>query len=359
LATQRVAPFEPAVKCTIELIASFSRLRVLAWQDDVLYASHGYKVLRAKISRHQDRIDWQPVAEFHPARWRRVTSTFELSARLCRDGFHALAVAPSGTLVGAVPHAIVTRMPGSGEFRVSFRVLRGTRPLHFAVTPRGQIFWGEYFDNRQRDEVYIYSSLDDGEHWDVAYTFPQRAIRHVHNIVYDKWEDCLWVLTGDEGHECRILRASCDFKSVDVVLSGHQQARTASAVIAHDAIYFSSDTPFEMNHVYRLDRQANLRAMTQLNSSSISGASVGDAIFFSTMVEPSSVNHSREVCLYGSASGNQWESLVGWRKDRWPMSLFQYGNALMPDGNNTSGCLALTTVAVEGADFQTFIWRVT
>jgi hypothetical protein len=67
----------------------------------------------------------------------------------------------------------------------------------------------------------------------------------VHNIVYDKWEDCLWVLTGDNGPECRILKASCDFHTVDVVISGNQQARAvAFALSTRDALFFSSDTPF-------------------------------------------------------------------------------------------------------------------
>ena len=77
----------------------------------------------------------------------------------------------------------------------------------------------------------------------------------MHNIVYDEWENCFWVLTGDNGSECRILRASCDFKTVDVILSGNQQARSAALVPSRDALYFSSDTPLETNHVYRLDRR--------------------------------------------------------------------------------------------------------
>ncbi len=77
----------------------------------------------------------------------------------------------------------------------------------------------------------------------------------------DEWANCLWVLTGDNGSECRILRVSCDFKNVDVVLSGHQQARAVALVPTSDGLYFSSDTPLESNHVYRLDREG-----TSLNS---------------------------------------------------------------------------------------------
>ena len=181
--------------------------------DDVLYASRGYTLLRATVKTRASHIEWEPVGEYRPAAWRAITGSSRLGWRLFRDGFHALVALSSGRLVGAVPHAIVELAPGETEFRVSQKVLRGTRPLHLATTPNDYIFWGEYFDNPRRDEVHIYLSTDQGAHWEVAHTFPKGSIRHVHNIVYDEWENCLWVLTGDRGSECCILRASCDFKT--------------------------------------------------------------------------------------------------------------------------------------------------
>jgi len=78
-------------------------------------------------------------------------------------------------------------------------------------------------------------------------------------------------------------------------------------------------------------------------------------------VEPSKVNHDRHVRLYGSAAGAgtpDWHPLLAWQKDRWPMALFQYGNAMMPDGTNTTPFLALTTVAVESDDMVTSLYPV-
>src|SRR5258708_6450889 len=180
------------------------------------------------------------------------------TSRLFRDGFHALATPSSGVVVAAVPGAIITLRPNESEFRVTHTITRGTRPLHIVATPNGTIFWGEYFDNAARDEVHIYASTDAGSTWTVAYTFPKSTIRHVHNIVYDPWGDCLWVLTGDYGDECRVLRASCDFSSVESVLQGNQQARAVALVPTEDGLYFASDTPLELNYEYRLDHSRNL-----------------------------------------------------------------------------------------------------
>jgi len=303
-------------------------------------------------------IRWENVGDYQPPWWRNVTSSARLTSRLFRDGFHALAVLSSGHLVAAVPHAILTLPPGEERFQVAHRVVRGTRPLHIAATPDDRVFWGEYFDNAQRDEVHVYASADRGAHWDVVYTFPKGQIRHVHNIVYDKWGDCLWILTGDDGAECRILRASRDFRNVEVVLAGAQQTRSAALIPTPEAVHFSSDTPFETNHVYRLDRGGNLSEIMNLGSSSTFGCLAGRAIFFSTMVEPSEINRERKAGLYGSADGIRWTRLLQWQKDRWSMSLFQYGNVLLPDGHNTTSLIAATTIAVEGADCRTMVWQV-
>jgi hypothetical protein len=190
------------------------------------------------------------------------------------------------------------------------------------------------------------------------HTFPKGSVRHVHNVVYDPWERCLWVLTGDLGAECRILRASCDWSQVDVVLSGNQQARSVALVPMPDALYFASDTPLEGNHIYRLDRRGDLAAVAAISSSVLCGCRVGQSAFFATMVEPSAVNLDRDVALYGTSNGSEWRKLLSWRKDRWSMRFFQYGNAFLPSGSNCTNLLALTTVAVEHADLETSLWLV-
>ena len=181
----------------------------------------------------------------------------------------------------------------------------------------------------------------------------------MHNIVHDEWRQCFWILTGDNGAECRILRASHDFTTVDTILSGSQQTRAAALLATRDAVYFSSDTPHEHNFIYRFDPRGNVTQLHKLPSSSIFGCLVGKVILFSTMIEPSQVNPVRDVHLYGSRDGTDWRDLLQWKKDCWPMKLFQYGNAFLPDGRNTTDLLALTTIAVTKGDLQTSLWRLT
>jgi hypothetical protein len=351
-------------------LARFQRLRALTWVQDTLYASRGYDLLRTRISASQiesqipsDDQPWEAVASFRPPYWRGWTSRTNLGSRLVRDGFHALAVLPSKAMVAAVPGAIITLGPNQSQFQVTHKITRGTRPLHIAAVPGGNVFWGEYFDNAARDEVHIYASADEGATWHIAYTFPKGAIRHVHNIVHDAWGNCLWLLTGDYGDECRIVRASCDFRQVDVVLQGHQQSRAVALVPMESGLYFSSDTPLEANAIYHLarqetDRQERLSQLAPLSSSSIYGCRVGRDIFFSTMVEPSAKNTDRFVRIFGGRDGQDWRPLLAWEKDRWPMRFFQYGNAFLPDGENSTPYLAVTTIAVESEDMVTSLYAV-
>lgn len=81
-------------------------------------------------------------------------------------------------------------------------------------------------------------------------------------------------------------------------------------------------------------------------------------MFFSTMIEPSALNTSREVHLTGSRDGTSWQVLARWRKDNLPMRYFQYGNAILPDGENTTNYLAATAIAVEQDDLVTTLWEV-
>lgn len=351
----------------LQKVGAWRGIRVLTWDGAALYGCLGYKIVRLSAAHEIDEVaNWEVVARFRPVWWRNVTSRCALSYRLVRDGFHALAILGGGlndkTLVGAVPGALVTRTADSDEFRITHELHRGTRPLHFAVVPSGRIYWGEYFDNSRREEVHLYASIDQGRTWEIAYTFSAGSIRHVHNMVYDRWGDCLWILTGDEGEECKVLRASCDLRSMEVVLAGSQQARTVALIPTRNGLYFSTDTPCEQNHVYWLDRAGNLEEVGALASSSIFGCKVssvaGEVIFFSSMVEPSAVNSGRDVDLVGSTDGTNWQVVARWKKDRWPMRHFQYGNALLPDGENTTRYLAATTIAVEANDLVTTLWEV-
>src|ERR1035438_3012209 len=122
----------------LKKVGAWPNIRVLAWDEDVLYGSRGYQIIRLKLNeytRQQSVGDepWEPVARFRPLWWRNLTVRTNLTYRLTREGFHALCVvgdhSNEQTMVGAVPGAIVTKTSVDDEFLVTHQVHRGTRPL--------------------------------------------------------------------------------------------------------------------------------------------------------------------------------------------------------------------------------------
>src|SRR5215470_7167860 len=96
----------PTAQLELEPVARFPGLRALTWDGDILYASRGYSLLRLKLNG--TRTNWREVGRFRPPWWRNLSARSRLTLRLVRDGFHALAILPSGHLVAAVPGAIIT-----------------------------------------------------------------------------------------------------------------------------------------------------------------------------------------------------------------------------------------------------------
>ncbi|MFQ5889831.1 MAG: hypothetical protein ACE5JR_07235 [Gemmatimonadota bacterium] len=339
---------------SLELIGRYVGVRALAWADGVLYAGKSYEL----VAWSPDDPTWRPVAIYAPGPLARLSSSNHLMSRLARHGYHALAPLPDGGMVAVLRKVIARLEPGGRRLEPTFRVRRGTRPLSLAVTPAGEIFWGEYFSNRGREPVHVYGSSNGGRSWRAVHTFRAGTIRHVHSISYDPYDDCLWILTGDEGDECAILRAAADWSWVETVLRGSQQARAVTLLPLEDAIYFATDTPTDQNYAYRLDRDGGLERLAALPASSFWSCRVGHALFFSTGVEPSPVNAEEQATLYGSADGREWTCLIRWPGDPWPRRLFQYPNIILPTGESDGNVLAASGVAVQGQDQTTHLWRV-
>ena len=311
-----------------------------------------------RCDTQQDPWTWQPVARYEPGLVRQWGSLHRITSRLLRAGFHALEILESGRIIGVVAGAIVVADPGEAEFRTTFSVRRGTRPLALAVTPQGHVYWGEYFGNPDREEVHIYGSQDQGETWQVVYTFPKGGVKHVHSVTWDPFGECMWVLTGDYGDECKILRATPNWQNVNTVMAGDQQARTATCVPTAGGLYFATDTPLAQNYIYRLDHSGRLERLQPLLGSSLQSCKVGDNLFFSTAVEPSKVNNSPYSTLVGSSDGQDWTEVIRWRKDSLHAGLFQFGNIFLPTGPNETNLLAATGMAVKGHDMATNMWRI-
>lgn len=301
----------------LKLITQWPGYRALAWHKDCLYASKGYKLFRLEFSKCEENekgrvggydISRELVGLFSPDFLRGIASRNRMTSRLLRTGFQGVSCLKDGRLIAIVAKNLAVLDSGEIRFRTTWRVKRGNRPRGMAVTPEGYVFWGEYFRNPGRDAVHVYGSYDRGDTWEIVYTFPSGSINHIHNILYDPWEDCLWMITGDEDSEPKIMRATKDWAKVDTIREGTQQDRAATMIIEENDIYYATDTPHEQNRIYCMNKtNGHAEAVAITSGPAMWSSKANGAMFFSTAAEPGA-SYYPAACVWGSANGNSWVS---------------------------------------------------
>jgi hypothetical protein len=237
---------------------------------------------------------------------------------------------------------------GDGRLLALPVAIVGSRPLALCITPRG-IYYGEYRNNAERGAIKVMFS-EDGLQWHSVHAL--HDVRHIHGIYHDPYTQSIWMTTGDYDQESGIWCTQDGFQTLECILRGSQQARAISLLFAERHVFFGSDTPLEQNRLYRLDRSnGKVRPLADVAGSVFHAARVGEQLLFSTAVEPSETNATREAMLYASRDGETWHVLARHSKDYWHMSYFQYGQLLLPGGDNRTGRVFYSTFAVNPDHF--------
>ena len=128
-------------------------------------------------------------------------------------------------------------------------------PLSFCtyIDAKGikHVLYGEYWPNTSRSEVSIFER--DSNEWRKVYSFPPGRIKHIHQIVYEKNENVLWIATGDSDSESGIWKADIRFNNVIPYYTGKQQYRTCFIVPDKKKLVYATDSPIEKNAILTID----------------------------------------------------------------------------------------------------------
>jgi hypothetical protein len=290
----------------------------------------------------------------------RIISHWRLFQRLLRAEIHsALPIDQQFALI--VARKKILRYDLKIKKKVSaFRLPRGTRPLNLCLFPTGEVYFGEYFSNPNRDSVHIYGSHDGGTTWQIAHTFQAGTIRHIHGLFYDEYRDGCWVLTGDTDKECQIFFARQDFSEMEIMHEGAQRFRAVSIIIGKNYLIIPTDTPVEKNWIQCYDlKRKQLLCKYGLPGSAFYTARAGKMMFISTVVEPSRVNRNKFCHIYSSQDdGETWKCMYSAEKDRWSEKYFQYGAFVLPPGINHQPLLHVYGQALKGLDHSMLTWRL-
>ena len=186
----------------------------------------------------------------------------------------------------------------------------------------GIVFYGEYHDNCDRTEIHLWKGTDDGGSWSIVHTFPDNSIRHIHAVQYDKFEDKLWVTTGDEDSECRIMYSEDDGNTFETIGHGAQEWRAVSLLFTEKHIYWGMDCPYRQNYVFRWNRRTGVKeAVAKIDGPAFYSTKLeGGTLVLATAVEYGSGEWDKNARLWIKTKDNRWEDVGKWERIQWTRS---------------------------------------
>lgn len=308
-------------------------LKILCVDNNGLIAVKGYSLYRYLFKENR----WKKYAYISDG----INSFFSLNPlvrRLTRAEVSKIYSLSDGSELCIARKGIFRREPGSKSFTKAFSVVRGTRPLNLCQDTDGSIYFGEYFQNMEKQAVHIYSSHDYGRTWEKVKTIPEGNINHIHGIFMDPFTKRMWLATGDRENECIIGYTEDGFKTFTEVFRGGQEYRTCVMFFYKDYIVFATDSQYQQNELKKFDRKTlEITHLQDVQGPVIRGAQIGDVSMISTDVEPSEVNKDTKAYVWISKDGLKWEVLCSAEKDWLPSMLFQFGvfdlPSYSPDAN--------------------------
>ena len=195
-----------------------------------------------------------------------------------------------------------------------------------AITKNG-IYFGEYFSNKNRKNVNIWCSRDDGNTWSVIHKLPGSKTRHIHGIYYDKYTDSLWICTGDLNGECFLYNTSQDFSNIKIYGDGSQKWRPISLIFEENFIIWGMDSNYEESRLIIFNRESKKIELGQFFPGPIWYSKILDngISLFSSAVERGKGVKSNYAYIFYSKNNRDWFKLAKFKKDFLPMPLFKNG----------------------------------
>ena len=260
-------------------------------------------------------------------------------------------------------------VPPQGVRALNITEVKGVEGFH------DSLLFGAYFNPFNKREVPIYRRVNATE-WQRVFTFSASEVNHIHNIVPDKVNGCLWILTGDFGEAAAIWMAKDNFQSVERMIGGSQKVRSCIAFPVDGKLVYATDSPFSRDSIRVLemiDGEWRSRRVTDIAGSCIYGCRWGEQLIFSTAVEPDGRKGGRlsmfsrkrgigildQYChLYIGNIDKGFKDIYKAEKDNWPYPLCQFGYLRFPGGINSTNNLFVYHMATKEYDCQTISLKI-
>lgn len=284
---------------------------------------------------------------------------FRLSRQLLRQGLHHLVPLKDGS-VFVTAKRISYIVDVNGEIKNTFTGYKGNKPGHqgVCITPEGDIFFGEYTLNMNRDnDTKLYRSIDGGKTFENVLTLSKEQVRHIHFVKYDPYEKCLWLGTGDENYECKLLKSTDNGDTWECIGEGNQDWRAIGVCFDEKYITWGTDAGSvpDQNHVVRMNRTTNQIEIIDNAEGPCHGCgSFSDGrVFISTGVEGGENEQDRFARLKMMCDGKCVEQ-IKLKKDIFPLIL-QYGVMRFPLGTENTDRVVFTAMGLKNGGEKVYV----
>ena len=313
----------------------------------LLYISNGYDI----FCSDDKGSSWRLNATVHEGNTKAAFAKWRIPARFLRYYVAAFGLLSDGTRIAVARDGVYRALPNETRMTRSFEITRGSRPLNITVDDQDRILFGEYGDIPEGREIYLYASDDRGATFHVIHSFQSNDIRHVHNVIWDRFEGGYWVMVGDFDKQPGIGKLSADFKKLEWLRRGDQEVRAVGVIVEEDCLYYGTDSELSQNYIVRMDKKTGqITRLRSVGGSSLYATRFGDVRLISTCVEPSRVNRSRESTIYASADGDNWEPIRTFNKDLLDARIFQFGTVVLPTSDYHAAVGMFSGQALAGCD---------
>lgn len=254
----------------------------------------------------------------------------------------------------------------SKSIKQIFELRKGFSVLNFC-SYKGKLYFGEYGTNKNLEGIGIYEinpSLEVSQ----VYSFMPGDIRHIHNIINDSIHQRFIILTGDNERKSGVYFSDYTFSAVIPFAIGEQKYRAVMAFPLEKGILYATDSVEEANSINLLSYDGTVKKILDINGSCIYGLETPDSYLFSTTVEPREGNSKKDLFTYKLGAGIKTRDvhiiqvtkgnlsakiLKTFRKDIFPMNLFQYGRMTFPGHQSKSNEIWVYNIGCKGVDGRT------
>lgn len=282
----------------------------------------------------------------------KVIGCSRLTRQLIRGGIHHLIPLKNGGYLVTLKGKTLI-LDGRGKVVKRFDDYRGNKPAHrgICVSPGGDILFGEYTINlNNNNPTSLYRSKDNGISFHRVLTFDRSYVRHIHFLEWDKYDNCLWMGTGDKDHECFLMKSTDGGDNWEVIGGGTQLWRAVGIACSSDYLFWGTDAGSvpHPNYIMRMNKKTTMIEQVQEVQGPCHGNAVlaDGTIFVSTGVEGGANEKDSFAHLWKVEKNGSINEVLKIKKDIFP-HIVQYGVIRFPLATDNCDAIVYTTYALK------------